>query len=80
MPELQAAVICTTDEEETDGSWAGRVAKLDIDVGFYFQRLGVFQRDYDRHHNKYINMRKGSISETNVVQAASVLFQLLNFL
>lgn len=80
MPEFQAGVICITDEEETDGSWAGRAAKLDIDVGFYFQRLGVFQRDYDWHHNKYINMRKGSINGANVVQAANVLFQLLNFL
>ncbi|XP_057626855.1 ATP synthase subunit f, mitochondrial-like [Chionomys nivalis] len=36
--------------------------------------VGAFQRGYDRYYNKYINVRKGSISEINMVLAAYVVF------
>ncbi|XP_008822261.1 ATP synthase subunit f, mitochondrial isoform X1 [Nannospalax galili] len=35
---------------------------------------GAFQRGYDRYYNKYINVRKGSISGVNMILAAYVLF------
>nr|XP_001070212.1 ATP synthase subunit f, mitochondrial-like [Rattus norvegicus] len=35
---------------------------------------GAFQRGYDRYYNKYINVRKGSISGINMVLAAYVVF------
>ncbi|XP_005079968.1 ATP synthase subunit f, mitochondrial isoform X1 [Mesocricetus auratus] len=36
--------------------------------------MGAFQRGYDRYYNKYINVRKGSISGINMVLAAYVVF------
>ncbi|KAK7812878.1 hypothetical protein U0070_000986 [Myodes glareolus] len=36
--------------------------------------VGAFQRGYDRYYNKYINVRKGSISGINMVLAAYVVF------
>ncbi|EDL89605.1 rCG42655, isoform CRA_b [Rattus norvegicus] len=35
---------------------------------------GAFRRGYDRYYNKYINVRKGSISGINMVLAAYVVF------
>ena len=35
---------------------------------------GAFQRGYDRYYNKYINVRKGSISGISMVLAAYVVF------
>lgn len=35
---------------------------------------GAFRRGYDRYYNKYINVRKGSISGISMVLAAYVVF------
>ncbi|XP_008055326.1 ATP synthase subunit f, mitochondrial-like isoform X1 [Carlito syrichta] len=36
--------------------------------------LGAFQRGYHRYYNKYINVKKGSVSGVSMVLAAYVLF------
>uniref|UniRef100_A0A8C6RE77 ATP synthase F(0) complex subunit f, mitochondrial n=1 Tax=Nannospalax galili TaxID=1026970 RepID=A0A8C6RE77_NANGA len=37
--------------------------------------VGAFQRGYDPYYNKYINVRKGSISGVNMILVAYVLFR-----
>ncbi|XP_032981493.1 ATP synthase subunit f, mitochondrial-like isoform X1 [Rhinolophus ferrumequinum] len=35
---------------------------------------GVFQRGHYRYHNKYVNVKKGSVTGVSMVLAAYVLF------